>query len=75
MDRNSRPADRMEYLDFDLGIARGRARRYPVTARSTVTGEAHAEMLFPYTQQVLENRLLALELAVLQLRVPNKTIK
>lgn len=67
MDRDSRPTDRMAYLDFDLEIGRGRARRYPVTARSTVTGEAHAEMRFPYTEQVLENRLLALELAVLQL--------
>ena len=53
------------YLDFDLEIASGRGRNYPITARSSA-GEARETMRFPFDKLQLENRLQALEIVLLR---------
>mgnify|MGYP003383460433 CR=1 FL=1 len=51
---------RLEYLDFDLQIAEGEGRDYPIQVLQSPAGEAHATMRFPYDELALENRLLTL---------------
>ncbi len=53
------------YLDFDLEIGSGSGREYPLTARSA-DGEARETLRFPFDELALENRLLALQNALLR---------
>ena len=53
------------FLDFEIEIAAGAGRDYPVSARSEC-GEAQATMRFPFDKLVLEKHLLALENALLR---------
>ena len=57
---------RLEYLDFDLQIAEGEGRDYPIQVLQSPAGEAHATMRFPYDELALENRLLTLQNALLR---------
>lgn len=56
----------MDYLDFELEIAAGSRRKYPVAVIRSAAGEAHETMRFPFTEQALENQLLILENALLR---------
>ena len=54
-----------EYLDFDLEIREGGPQEYPVAVDSP-GGQTLAEMHFPFDDHELENKLLALENALLR---------
>jgi CHAT domain/Pentapeptide repeats (8 copies) len=54
-----------EYLDFDLEIREGGPQEYPVEVDSP-GGQASGEMHFPFDDYELENKLLALENALLR---------
>jgi len=56
----------MSYLDFELEIAAGSGRKYPVTVVRSVGGEVHETMLFPFDELALENQLLTLQNALLR---------
>jgi formylglycine-generating enzyme required for sulfatase activity len=56
----------MEYLDFELEIGKGQGRKYPVAVIRSPAGEVRDTMLFPFDELVLENRLQALEIALLR---------
>jgi hypothetical protein len=56
----------MGYLDFELEIAAGSGREYPVAVVYSVAGEAHETMRFPFDELALENQLLALQNALLR---------
>ena len=60
-ERAGRPA----YVDFEVEIGTGKRRAYPVRLR-TPAGDLQATMRFPFTEQALANRLLALENALLR---------
>lgn len=64
MDRGSHGTSDLNYIDFDVEVAQGSGRKYPVTVRSPASGEAHAEMRFPYVKGVLDSKLKDLELAL-----------
>lgn len=53
-----------DYLDFELKIARGGGRRYPIDVRSEA-GEVSEIMKFPFGKLALENQLLRLQNALL----------
>ncbi len=57
---------KLEYLDFDLQIAEGEGRDYPVQVLRSPAGEAHGIMRFPFDELALENRLLTLQNALLR---------
>jgi hypothetical protein len=65
MDKDSGSRKAWEYVDFELEIGEGGPRKYPVTVRSPA-GEAEGEMSFPFDEWELENKLLALENALLR---------
>ncbi len=54
-----------EYLDFDLEIREGGPQEYPVAVNSP-GGQAQEQMHFPFDDWELENKLLALENALLR---------
>jgi hypothetical protein len=54
-----------EYLDFDLEIREGGPQEYPVAVDSP-GGQAEERMRFPFDDWDLENKLLALENALLR---------
>ncbi|MCI0529715.1 MAG: hypothetical protein L0Y56_19920, partial [Nitrospira sp.] len=56
----------MEYLDFELQIDAGSRRKYPIVVVRSPAGEARETLRFPYDQLVLENRLQALQIALLR---------
>ena len=56
----------MSYLDFELEIAAGSGREYPVTVVRSVGGEVHETMVFPFDELALENQLLTLQNALLR---------
>lgn len=56
----------MEYLDFVLEIGPGEGRDYPVAVIHSPSGEARETMNFPFDTLALENRLQALEIALLR---------
>ncbi|MFZ0257352.1 MAG: SUMF1/EgtB/PvdO family nonheme iron enzyme [Gammaproteobacteria bacterium] len=65
----------MKYLSFDLEINPGRGREYPLEVRSPA-GEARETLCFPFDELTLQNRLQALEIALLraggrQRRIPS----
>ena len=55
----------MDYLDFNLEIGQGGPETYPVSVDSP-GGQAEQEMHFPFGDSELENKLLALENALLR---------
>jgi hypothetical protein len=57
---------RVEYLDFELRIAPGAGREYPVSVLQSPAGETHATMQFPFDTLALENQLQGIEIAVLR---------
>jgi len=65
MDSGSDSTSRWDYIDFELEIRKGSRRRYSVSVRSPA-GEAQEHMRFPFDKWELENRLLALENALLR---------
>ncbi|MFL5493904.1 MAG: CHAT domain-containing protein [Gemmatimonadales bacterium] len=56
----------MEYLDFELRIAPGTGRDYPVTVLQSPAGETTATMSFPFDTLALQNHLQGVEIAVLK---------
>ena len=59
-------AEKTQYLDFEIEIGEGRGRDYPVAVLCSPAGEARATMRFPYDELALQNRLQALEIALLR---------
>jgi hypothetical protein len=58
--------DKQEYLDFELEIGPGRGRQYTVAVIRSPAGEARETMRFPFGELALQNRLQALQLALLR---------
>jgi outer membrane protein assembly factor BamD (BamD/ComL family) len=58
--------DKQEYLDFELEISPGRGRQYTVAVIRSPAGEAREMMRFPFGELALQNRLQALQLALLR---------
>ncbi len=56
----------LDYLDFEVEIGSGSGRTYPVAVIHSAAGEARETMHFPFDELALENRLLALENALLR---------
>ncbi|MEA2723972.1 MAG: hypothetical protein QOH59_1743, partial [Gemmatimonadales bacterium] len=56
----------MEYLDFELRIAPGVGREYPVSVLGSPAGETSATMSFPFDTLALQNQLQGVEIAVLR---------
>lgn len=56
----------MDYLDFELDIAPSEGREYQITVVNSPAGEVRATMTFPFGQLELENKLHALEIALLR---------
>ncbi len=56
----------MDYLDFELEIGLGEGRMYPVTVLRSPAGEAREKVAFPFGELELENRLQALQIALLR---------
>ena len=54
------------YLDFDIEIGRGDGLEYPLAVLQSPAGNARAQMTFPFRELELENRLLALQNALLR---------
>jgi len=64
--RNSRSeVGRWKYLDFELEIGEGNGQEYPVKVVHSPAGEASEVMHFPFGETVLDNRLMALQIALL----------
>ncbi len=55
----------MEYLNFDVGIGSA-AGAYPVSVLRSPAGEPRGELRLPYSGLELQNRLQAIEIAVLK---------
>jgi hypothetical protein len=56
----------MEYLDFELKIALGAGRAYPVSVVKSPAGEASGTMQFPFDTLALQNQLQGVEIALLK---------
>jgi CHAT domain len=56
----------MDYLDFDLEVQPGNSGAYDVSVVNSPAGEAHAEMTFPYDRLALQNKIQALQIALLR---------
>ena len=56
----------MDYLDFELEIGPGSGRDYPVAVVRSPAGEARGTLRFPFDTLALENRLQALQIALLR---------
>lgn len=56
----------VSYLDFEMEIAPGQGREYPVAVVKSPAGEARETMKFPFDELALENRLNALQIALLR---------
>jgi CheY-like chemotaxis protein len=56
----------MGYVDFELEIGLGCGRDYPLAVIHSPAGEARGTMHFPFGELELENRLQALQIALLQ---------
>jgi plastocyanin len=65
MESESKYSIAINYLDFELEIGRGSGQRYPIRVLRSVAGEADEIMDFPFSDLVLENRLLTLQNALL----------
>ncbi len=64
------PLDRREatvdYLDFELRIATGNGRDYPVSVVRSPAGEPSGTMRFPFDRLALDNQMLGLQNALLR---------
>ncbi len=58
-------ASEFAYLDFELEIASGESREYPVKVLRSPAGEAHSVLHFPYDELALDSRLKDLQIALL----------
>lgn len=56
----------MDYLDFELEIDAGTGREYPVHVINSPAGQARETMRFPFGGLQLENKLQALQIALLR---------
>ncbi|MGC9393856.1 MAG: SUMF1/EgtB/PvdO family nonheme iron enzyme [Anaerolineae bacterium] len=56
----------MDYLDFELEIGVGDGLEYPVAVLRSPAGEARERVEFPFGELELENRLQALQIALLR---------
>ena len=56
----------MEYLDFDIAVEAGKRGTYEVSVVQSPAGEAHGEMKFPYDRLALQNKIQALQIALLR---------
>jgi len=56
----------MEYLDFELRIAPGAGREYPVSVLRSPAGEASGTMHFPFDTIALQSSLQSLQIALLR---------
>ena len=56
----------LDYLDFELEIGEGDALEYPVAVLRSPAGEARERVEFPFGELELENRLQALQIALLR---------
>jgi hypothetical protein len=56
----------MEYLDFELRIAPGAGREYPVSVLHSPAGEASGTMRFPFDTLALQSNLQMLQIALLR---------
>src|SRR4030095_8313877 len=56
----------MDYLDCDLEVQPGNSGAYDVSVVNSPAGEAHAEMTFPYDRLALQNKIQALQIALLR---------
>jgi hypothetical protein len=56
----------MEYLDFELRIAPGSGRDYPVAVLQSPAGQSSATMTFPFDTLALQTQLQGVEIAVLR---------
>jgi hypothetical protein len=56
----------MEYLDFDISVEAGTSGAYDVSVVQSPAGEAHGEMTFPYDKLALQNKIQALQIALLR---------
>lgn len=56
----------MDYLDFELEIDTGSGREYPVRVINSPAGEAREIMYFPFGELEIENKLQALQIALLR---------
>jgi hypothetical protein len=57
---------KMNYLDFEINIAPATGREYIVSVIHSPAGEAHETIVFPYETLELNNRLQAVEVALLR---------
>jgi formylglycine-generating enzyme required for sulfatase activity len=58
----------LDYLDFELEIGVGDGLEYPVAVLRSPAGEARERVEFPFGELELENRLQALQIALLRTR-------
>ena len=65
MESESNQLSYPDYINFDLEIGLGSGREYPVVVQSAA-GEARETMYFPFDKLTLENKLLALQNALLR---------
>jgi len=56
----------VDYLDFELQIGPGAGREYSLAVLRSPAGEARETLRFPFDELALENRLQALEIALLR---------
>jgi len=56
----------LDYLDFELEIGVGDGPEYPVAVLRSPAGEARERVAFPFGELELENRLQALQIALLR---------
>jgi len=56
----------VEYLDFELRIAPGTGRDYPVHVLRSPAGETNATMTFPFDASALQSQLQGVEIAILR---------
>ncbi len=56
----------MDYLDFELEIEVGTGREYPVRVINSPAGQARETMHFPFGELELQNKLQALQIALLR---------
>jgi hypothetical protein len=56
----------MDYLDFDIAVEAGTSGTYEVSVVQSPAGEAQGEMTFPYDKLALQNKIQALQIALLR---------
>lgn len=56
----------MDYLDFELEVEAGSGGAYEVSVVRSPAGEAQAEMRLPYDRLALQNKIQALQIALLR---------